>query len=324
MYSFKELIEIVEHELKSLKYPKQPELLYTPMAYSLEEGGKRIRPVALLMACNLFREGINGAKPAALAVEVFHNFTLLHDDIMDQSDTRRGKPAVHTRWNDNVAILSGDAMMIYAYRLLCQSSETVLPQLLTIFNDMAIGVCEGQQYDMDFEHRDHVTVEEYLKMIRLKTAVLLAGALKMGAICAEAQEWQAELLYRFGINIGLAFQLQDDLFDTYGDTTVFGKPIGGDILVGKKTYLLTTALKIADDTTRNTLLELLHDQQLPASEKIETVRNLYDQLNVKEITEKAITDYFKEAHQTLHSLAVAPERILPLQELAELLLNRKK
>ena len=230
MYSFHELADIVQNEIKNLKYPQQPELLYAPIVYSLEEGGKRIRPVALLMACNLFRDEIDCAKPAALAVEVFHNFTLLHDDIMDRSDTRRGKPAVHTRWNDNVAILSGDAMMIYAYKLLCGCDRRVLPQLLETFNETAIGVCEGQQYDMDFESRDDVTVDRYLEMIRLKTGVLLAGALKLGAICAEAQPWQAELLYNFGINVGLAFQLQDDLFDTYGDAAVFGKPIGGDIL----------------------------------------------------------------------------------------------
>ena len=250
MYSFNELQGIFEQELRSMKWPREPRLLYEPIAYSLEEGGKRIRPVALLMACSAFRGGIDAAKPAAMAIEVFHNFTLLHDDIMDRSDMRRGKPAVHTRWNDNVAILSGDAMMIWAYRLLSQCDEAVLPQLLAVFTDVAVGVCEGQQYDMDFESRDDVTVEEYLRMIELKTAVLLAGALKIGALCGGAEPVQAELLYRFGIDLGMAFQLQDDLLDTYGDPAVFGKPVGGDILVGKKTYLLTTALKAADLPTR--------------------------------------------------------------------------
>ena len=324
MYSFHELTDIVQNEIKNLKYPQQPELLYAPIVYSLEEGGKRIRPVALLMACNLFRDEIDCAKPAALAVEVFHNFTLLHDDIMDRSDTRRGKPAVHTRWNDNVAILSGDAMMIYAYKLLCGCDRKVLPQLLETFNETAIGVCEGQQYDMDFETRDDVTVDQYLEMIRLKTGVLLAGALKLGAICAEARSWQAELLYRFGINVGLAFQLQDDLFDTYGDTAVFGKPIGGDILVGKKTFLLTTALKTADTATRGELLSLLHADGMPAAEKIEAVRGIYDRLGVRKATEKAIGDYFRNANRILNSLEVGIERIVPLQELTETLLNRKK
>ena len=324
MYSFHELAAIVQNEIKNLKYPQQPELLYAPIVYSLEEGGKRIRPVALLMACNLFRDEIDCAKPAALAVEVFHNFTLLHDDIMDRSDTRRGKPAVHTRWNDNVAILSGDAMMIYAYKLLCGCDRRVLPQLLETFNETAIGVCEGQQYDMDFESRDDVTVDRYLEMIRLKTGVLLAGALKLGAICAEAQPWQAELLYNFGINVGLAFQLQDDLFDTYGDAAVFGKPIGGDILAGKKTFLLTTALKTADAATRGELLARLHDGGMSAAEKIETVRGIYDRLGVRKITEKAIADYFRNADRILNSLEVGIERIVPLQELSETLLNRKK
>ena len=320
MYSFHELADIVQNEIKNLKYPQQPELLYAPIVYSLEEGGKRIRPVALLMACNLFRDEIDCAKPAALAVEVFHNFTLLHDDIMDRSDTRRGKPAVHTRWNDNVAILSGDAMMIYAYKLLCGCDRRVLPQLLETFNETAIGVCEGQQYDMDFESRDDVTVDRYLEMIRLKTGVLLAGALKLGAICAEAQPWQAELLYNFGINVGLAFQLQDDLFDTYGDAAVFGKPIGGDILAGKKTFLLTTALKTADAATRGELLARLHDGGMSAAEKIETVRGIYDRLGVR----KTIADYFRNADRILNSLEVGIERIVPLQELSETLLNRKK
>ena len=324
MYSFHELADIVQNEIKNLKYPQQPELLYAPIVYSLAEGGKRIRPVALLMACNLFRDEIDCAKPAALAVEVFHHFTLLHDDIMDRSDTRRGKPAVHTRWNDNVAILSGDAMMIYAYKLLCGCDRRVLPQLLETFNETAIGVCEGQQYDMDFESRDDVTVDRYLEMIRLKTGVLLAGALKLGAICAEAQPWQAELLYNFGINVGLAFQLQDDLFDTYGDAAVFGKPIGGDILAGKKTFLLTTALKTADAATRGELLARLHDGGMSAAEKIETVRGIYDRLGVRKITEKAIADYFRNADRILNSLEVGIERIVPRQELGETLLNRKK
>ena len=324
MYSFHELADIVQNEIKNLKYPQQPELLYAPIVYSLEEGGKRIRPVALLMACNLFRDEIDCAKPAALAVEVFHNFTLLHDDIMDRSDTRRGKPAVHTRWNDNVAILSGDAMMIYAYKLLCGCDRRVLPQLLETFNETAIGVCEGKKYDMDFESRDDVTVDRYLEMIRLKTGVLLAGALKLGAICAEAQPWQAELLYNFGINVGLAFQLQDDLFDTYGDAAVFGKPIGGDILAGTKTFLLTTALKTADAATRGELLARLHDGGMSAAEKIETVRGIYDRLGVRKITEKAIADYFRNADRILKSLEVGIERIVPLQELGETLLNRKK
>lgn len=307
-----------------MKWPREPRLLYEPIAYSLEEGGKRIRPVALLMACSAFRGGIDAAKPAAMAIEVFHNFTLLHDDIMDRSDMRRGKPAVHTRWNDNVAILSGDAMMIWAYRLLSQCDEAVLPQLLAVFTDVAVGVCEGQQYDMDFESRDDVTVEEYLRMIELKTAVLLAGALKIGALCGGSEPVQAELLYRFGIDLGMAFQLQDDLLDTYGDPAVFGKPVGGDILVGKKTYLLTSALKAADAPTRARLLALLHDAGMAPDEKIAAVRAVYDSLAVRQTTERVVASYFDEARQVLRSLRLSEERLAPLRELSDMLLNRRK
>ena len=324
MYSFNELQGIFEQELRSMKWPREPRLLYEPIAYSLEEGGKRIRPVALLMACSAFRGGIDAAKPAAMAIEVFHNFTLLHDDIMDRSDMRRGKPAVHTRWNDNVAILSGDAMMIWAYRLLSQCDEAVLPQLLAVFTDVAVGVCEGQQYDMDFESRDDVTVEEYLRMIELKTAVLLAGALKIGALCGGAEPVQAELLYRFGIDLGMAIQLQDDLHDTYGDPAVFGKPVGGDILVGKKTYLLTTALKAADAPTRARLLALLHDAEMASGEKIAAVRAVYDSLAVRQTAERAVASYFDEARQVLRSLRLSEERLAPLRELSDMLLNRRK
>lgn len=324
MQTNEQMLSAIENYLAQTEFPAEPELLYAPIGYSLAGGGKRLRPMLLTLSCGIFSDDVKQALPAAAAVEVFHNFTLLHDDIMDRSDTRRGKPAVHTRWNDNVAILSGDAMMIYAYKLLCGCDRRVLPQLLETFNETAIGVCEGQQYDMDFESRDDVTVDRYLEMIRLKTGVLLAGALKLGAICAEAQPWQAELLYNFGINVGLAFQLQDDLFDTYGDAAVFGKPIGGDILAGKKTFLLTTALKTADAATRGELLARLHDGGMSAAEKIETVRGIYDRLGVRKITEKAIADYFRNADRILNSLEVGIERIVPLQELGETLLNRKK
>ena len=211
MYSLHELIAMSERELAQLPYPARPAGLYEPIRYALGAGGKRIRPALVLMACNLFQEAVTAAKPAALAVEVFHNFTLLHDDIMDNADTRRGKPSVHKKWNDNTAILSGDAMLIYTYRLLAGCDEKSLPRLLTVFNEVAVGVCEGQQYDMDFEKRTDVSVAEYLRMIELKTAVLLAGALKLGAICGGGSDMATDLLYKYGISIGLAFQLQDDL-----------------------------------------------------------------------------------------------------------------
>lgn len=324
MYSFRELLEITETELSRLPYPEQPGELYEPIRYGLEAGGKRIRPVMALMACNLFSEGIGDAKYAALAIEVFHNFTLLHDDIMDNAAVRRGKPSVHVKWNDNAAILSGDAMLIYAYRLLAQCAPAVMPRVLEIFNEVATGVCEGQQYDMNFERRRDVSVGEYLEMIRLKTAVLLAGALEIGAVCARADESQTELLYKYGIAVGLAFQLQDDLFDTYGDQAVFGKPIGGDILEGKKTFLLTSALERADPPLRNELLALLENKEMEAGEKIAAVRAIYDRLNIREATEQAVAAYFDEARLLLRSLSVAPERLTPIRELTDLLLNRTK
>ena len=324
MQTNEQMLSAIENYLAQTEFPAEPELLYAPIGYSLAGGGKRLRPMLLTLSCGIFSDDVKQALPAAAAVEVFHNFTLLHDDIMDNAAVRRGKPSVYAKWGPSVAILSGDAMMICAYRLLSEVPAELLPRILGTFNTMALEVCEGQQYDMDFESRDDVTVDRYLEMIRLKTGVLLAGALKLGAICAEAQPWQAELLYNFGINVGLAFQLQDDLFDTYGDAAVFGKPIGGDILAGKKTFLLTTALKTADAATRGELLARLHDGGMSAAEKIETVRGIYDRLGVRKITEKAIADYFRNADRILNSLEVGIERIVPLQELSETLLNRKK
>lgn len=324
MQTNEQMLSAIENYLAQTEFPAEPELLYAPIGYSLAGGGKRLRPMLLTLSCGIFSDDVKQALPAAAAVEVFHNFTLLHDDIMDRSDMRRGKPSVHTKWNDNVAILSGDAMMILAYRLLCQSPAGALPRLLGVFNDVAVGVCEGQQYDMDFERTESVTEDQYLRMIELKTAVLLAGALKLGAICGGASDADSDGLYRFGIGVGLAFQLQDDLFDTYGDTVVFGKPIGGDILAGKKTYLLTLALREADAPTRRRLLGLLREQNMPCSEKIASVRAIYDSLGVREQTEQAVSDYFDRAERELSALDVPAVRLESLRELDRLLLKRKK
>ena len=324
MYSLHELIAMSERELAQLPYPARPAGLYEPIRYALGAGGKRIRPALVLMACNLFQEAVTAAKPAALAVEVFHNFTLLHDDIMDNADTRRGKPSVHKKWNDNTAILSGDAMLIYAYRLLAGCDEKSLPRLLTVFNEVAVGVCEGQQYEMDFEKRTDVSVAEYLRMIELKTAVLLAGALKLGAICGGGSDMATDLLYKYGISIGLAFQLQDDLLDTYADSDEFGKPVGGDILEGKKTFLLTNALARADEPARRSLLELLSDRTIVPAEKIARVRAIYDRLGIRELTEKAVAAYFADANLALDALEVAPDRLKPLRELTAELQGRRK
>ena len=324
MQTNEQLLSVIENYLAQTELPAEPELLYAPIGYSLSGGGKRLRPMLVMLSCGIFSDDALQALPAAAAVEMFHNFTLLHDDIMDNAAVRRGKPSVFARWGQNVAILSGDAMMISSYRLLSGVPPRLLPQILATFNEMALEVCEGQQYDMDFESRDDVTVEEYLRMIELKTAVLLAGALKIGALCGGAEPVQAELLYRFGIDLGMAFQLQDDLLDTYGDPAVFGKPVGGDILVGKKTYLLTTALKAADAPTRARLLALLHDAEMASGEKIAAVRAVYDSLAVRQTAERAVASYFDEARQVLRSLRLSEERRAPLRELSDMLLNRRK
>ena len=324
MYTQDEISGIVRQYMASLTFPAQPRELFAPIEYSLEEGGKRLRPTLLLMACNLFSEQPREALPAAAAVEVFHNFTLLHDDIMDNAEVRRGKPSVHRRWGANAAILSGDAMMIYAYSLLQQCDPHLLPALLETFNRMALEVCEGQQYDMDFERRESVDVQEYLKMIRLKTSALLVGSVKLGAMIGGADGESLDKLDRFATQLGLAFQLQDDLLDTYGDQKTLGKAIGGDILEGKKTYLMIRALEQATPTQRKTLLATPHDGSLSASEKIMRVRAIYDRFGIARLTEEAIARHTASAIEAIEALRIDPERKGPLQALTRGLLNRNK
>ncbi len=249
MFTLIQLQEFISEKIQSLNLDKEPKGLYEPISYTLVSGGKRIRPALVLAACNMFSEKIEPAIPVALAFEVFHNFTLLHDDIMDNSPIRRNKETVHEKWNQNTAILSGDAMMIEAYEFLTELPAGLLKNILKLFNKTALEVCEGQQYDMDFETKEIVSEEDYLNMIKLKTSVLIAAALKAGAICGGASDTDADLLYDFGLNIGLAFQIQDDLLDTYADTAVFGKKNGNDIITGKKTFLLINALQKADFKT---------------------------------------------------------------------------
>lgn len=324
MYTLDQLLQIVEKEVSGLDIPQSLDMLYAPVRYALEKGGKRIRPVALLMGCNLFSDDIDKAVPAALAIEVFHNFTLLHDDIMDKAPTRRGRPAVYKKWDENTAILSGDAMMIYAYKLLVRSSSSNLKPALDTFNDVSIGVCEGQSYDMEFETREAVTVAEYMKMVELKTAVLLAGAFKIGALLGGASEKDADLLYDYGINIGLAFQIQDDILDTYSDEATFGKTIGGDILEGKKTFLLTNAFALADSETKKNLSKLLKDKNITPQDKISGVKAIYDKLSVKDTAEKSVNEYFEKADKLLNGLNMPKERLEPVRELADVVMNRRK
>ena len=260
----------IEKAIASLDWKREPYGLYEPIEYTLASGGKRLRPQLVLTAAEMFGGDEEKVLPAALAIEVFHNFTLLHDDVMDKAQIRRGRETVHVRWNDNTAILSGDEMMIEAYKLLSQVPDNLLPKALNLFNKMATEICEGQQYDMEFEGRDEVSIEEYIEMIRLKTSVLLATALQLGAYLSGANAQQQEALYQYGINIGLAFQIQDDLLDVYGDPTTFGKAIGGDICCNKKTYILITALQRADNETRAELEHWLEISNQP-KEKIATV-----------------------------------------------------
>ncbi len=322
MYSLSELQERVEQEIKQFELPQSPFLLYEPIRYILSIGGKRIRPVLSLMACNLFSDTIEHAMKPALGLEIFHNFTLLHDDIMDDSPLRRNHETVHVRWNDNIAILSGDAMAFVANQQMCFAPSAVLREVLTLFNQTGIEVCEGQQFDLDFETQEHVRIEQYVEMIRLKTSVLLATSLKTGAIIGKASTEDADRIYEFGINLGLAFQLQDDLLDVYGDTKTFGKQIGNDITSNKKTFLLIKALELAKIQQLKELTQLINTAKFIREEKIQKVTQIFDQLNIKQITEKQIETYFQQAMQMLTEINLPEKRKFPLIELAKKLMGR--
>ena len=293
----------INKEIESLNWQKEPRGLYEPIEYALASGGKRVRPTLALIAAEAIVNGglINGdaieqTLPAALALEVFHNFTLLHDDVMDRAEIRRGRPTVHVKWNDNTAILSGDQMLIEAYQLLSRVPESKLPQVLRWFNEMATGICEGQQYDMEFEHRDHVSLDDYMKMIELKTSVLLANAMRIGGYIAGATPVQQEALYQYGLHIGLAFQVQDDILDVYGDPKTFGKAIGGDICCNKKTALLITALENADAESKAELLQWIMATDRN-EEKIAAVTEIYNRLGVRQTCEASMEEH------TAHALA---------------------
>lgn len=323
MQTNEQMLSAIENYLAQAEFPAEPELLYAPIGYSLSGGGKRLRPMLLTLACGIFSDDVQQALPAAAAVEVFHNFTLLHDDIMDNAAVRRGKPSVYAKWGQNVAILSGDAMMIYAYRLLSTVPASLLPQVLSTFNTMALEVCEGQQYDMDFERKPKVSVVEYMHMIELKTSVLLAGATTIGALLGGASEEDCRKLRRFAIELGLAFQLQDDLLDSYGDQRL-GKAIGGDILEGKKTYLMITAMSRADEATREMLRTAYRDPALSDAEKIGKVKSIYDRLDVPRLTEQQIQLRFERALSILDTLSVEPSRTKRMRDYAMSLMDRKK
>jgi len=326
MIFLEQSIALVEEQLKQLFIgEKTPAGLYEPIDYAMAAGGKRVRPALTLMACNIFSEDTEKALMPAIALEVFHNFTLLHDDLMDNANVRRNRPTVHKRWNENTAILSGDAMLILAYQYMCLAKPEILPQLLDTFNKTALEVCEGQQYDMDFEQRFDVTIDEYLNMIRLKTAVLLATCLKTGAICGGADSTNNEALYRFGVSLGLSFQIQDDWLDVYADPDIFGKATGGDILSGKKTFLLLTALERADEKSFKEINVLLKNNEITADEKINSVKNIYDRLGVSDIALQTMNIYYQQAISFLRQVVVPDEkRKEGLELFAEKLLKREK
>ena len=322
-YTASQLLDKINAYLEQMPYMKPPKGLYEPIAYELSLGGKRIRPVLMLMAYNIYKEDVERILPQAAGLETYHNHTLLHDDVMDKADMRRNKPTVHNVWNDNTAILSGDAMLILAYRLMAEGLTDRLAEVMHIFTETTMEICEGQQWDMEFESRMDVKVDEYIEMIRLKTSVLLAAALKIGACLAGAPAEEAQKLYDFGVKMGLAFQLQDDWLDVYGDPKVFGKNIGGDILCNKKTYMLITALEQADEDQRKELERWLTATDFIPAEKISAVTALYNNIGVGKRCEEMVEAYYSDGLAVLDSIALPEERKQALKDFACSLMNRK-
>ena len=315
----------IEDALKDKKYGSNPKELYEPISYIMSLGGKRLRPVLVFIATDIFDGDTSKALHPALAIELFHNFTLVHDDLMDKAPLRRNQPTVHEKWNNNIAILSGDAMMVRAYQELCLADPAMLPQLLEIFSDTAVKVCEGQQYDMNYESMTKVSIQQYIKMIELKTAVLLGGALKIGAAIGGAREEDAQRLYDFGKHIGIAFQLQDDILDVYADAAKFGKQKGGDIIANKKTYLLLKAIEMAESNRymKEELHQWIAAPQFDAKEKIEAVINIYNFLNVKELARTEMQKHYELALTFLKDIPVSEEKKQSLIAFAESLMVRE-
>lgn len=324
MLTATEIQEKVNAYIASLPYERKPKSLYDPIEYVLAAGGKRIRPSFVLMAYNLFHDDVDRILPVATALETYHNYTLLHDDLMDKADMRRGRPTVHKKWDDNTAILSGDTMLVLAYEHLAKCDTKYLKPALDLFTETALEVSEGQQFDMEFETRNDVAEEEYIEMIRLKTSVLLACALKMGAVVAGASDADANALYAFGEKVGLAFQLQDDLLDVYGDPKVFGKAIGGDITSNKKTFMLINAFNRADAETRAELERWTTATDFDPAEKIAAVTEIYNRLGIDKLAEQRIKEYFEQSRQHLDELSVSDDRKAVLREYTERMMNRKK
>ena len=319
MQTLSQLSVIIEAELGKIVYPETPQKLYQPIDYVMGLGGKRMRPILLLMAHQLFDENIEKAISPALGIEIFHNFTLLHDDIMDNAPIRRGKQTVHEKWNKNVAILSGDTMLVQAYQLLSNVDKSIVKELITVFSKAATEVCEGQQWDMDFEIQKEVTLQEYLKMIEYKTAVLLAVSLQIGGITAGASKENQNNLYHFGLNMGIAFQLKDDLLDAFGNPDEFGKQIGGDIIANKKTFLYLKALQLANDKQKERLVNYFKTQE-QTEQKVMGVKTIFTDLDIPKHTKDMMKAYYTKAMK--HLEAIDSDNKAPLIAFSEKLMDR--
>ena len=322
MNTLESLRELIDRGIDHLELNREPSELYDPIAYTLGLGGKRLRPALCLLACDLVNGDVEEALAPAIGIEIFHNFTLLHDDIMDNAPIRRGKETVHVKWNPNAAILSGDTMMALAYEYIMKAPEKIRSEVFSIFNKTAIEVCEGQQYDMNFETAGDVSIEDYTEMIRLKTAVLLAASLKIGALIGDAGKEIADELYRFGENIGIAFQLRDDLLDVFSDRKKFGKASGGDIVSNKKTFLYLKALEVAEGELRGRLLEWFSGKQFDAGEKVSAVQSIYETLNIRTLTEEQIDRYYLAGMDSLNRLGLDESRKTELRRFADQLKKR--
>jgi len=324
MKTSQEILQLVNDFLAALPYERKPKSLYDPVEYVLSLGGKRIRPVLMLMGYNLWREKPEDILMPAVGLETYHNYTLLHDDLMDNADVRRGHETVHRRWDANKAILSGDSMLVLAYQRMQQVPADKLPAVMDLFTETALEIGEGQEYDMTFETRNDVTEDEYIEMIRLKTSVLLACALKIGALLADAPQQDADLLYQLGEQVGLAFQLQDDLLDVYGDPKVFGKAIGGDITSNKKTYMLINAVNRANEEQRRELMRWIEATDFNRDEKVSAVTALYDQIGIRQLCEQKINYYFDECRKYLDRVSVPDERKAMLLDYTDEMMKRNK
>ena len=323
MYSADEILNKVNDFIANLSYERKPESLYAPVKYVLSMGGKRIRPTLMLLAYNMFKDDPERILMQAVGLETYHNYTLLHDDLMDHADLRRGHETVHKRWNDNQAVLSGDTMLVLAYERMAQGLTDKLGEVLSLFTQTALEIGEGQQYDIDFETRNDVSEEEYIEMIRLKTSVLLACALKIGAILGGASQTDADNLYKFGEQIGLAFQLQDDYLDVYGDPKVFGKAVGGDIASNKKTYMLINAFNCADDRQRKELQRLIGTEAFDRDEKVAAVTALYNEIGIDKMAKDKMDFFFEQSKRYLDAVSISEERKLELRAYAERMMKRK-